>query len=200
MELLKNMGANFVRISHYPQDPAIYKACDELGLIVWSEIPIVNEITLSDTFYTNCEYSLKEMIYQGFNYPSVVMWGFMNEVFGAVDWFWGDKPANEIEEHLKQTELLAMQLEAVIKKEDPNRLSVIAFHTEPTPELYHKSNLTTITDINGWNIYQGWYHNNLDSVGPYIDKYYNVYPEKAIFLSEYGAGSDNRIHTKNPTT
>ena len=199
MELLKNMGANFVRISHYPQDPEVYKACDELGLIVWSEIPIVNEIALDETFYKNCEYTLKEMIFQNYNHPSVIMWGYMNEVFGSVDWYWADKPKSEINEHLKHTELLAKRLEKVIEKVDPDRLSVIAFHTEPTPELYNKTNLTSITSINGWNVYQGWYHNNLDSVGTYIDKYYKMYPKKAIFLSEYGAGSDTRIHTNDPT-
>ncbi len=39
MEQIKAMGANFVRLGHYPQDPEVYRACDELGLIVWDELP-----------------------------------------------------------------------------------------------------------------------------------------------------------------
>jgi len=39
MRMIKEMGANFVRLGHYPQDPAVYRACDELGLLVWDELP-----------------------------------------------------------------------------------------------------------------------------------------------------------------
>lgn len=53
MKLLKEMGANFIRISHYPQDPEIYRACDELGLVAWSEICIVNEVKKNETFALN---------------------------------------------------------------------------------------------------------------------------------------------------
>ena len=75
MRLLKEMGANFVRISHYPQDPEIYRACDELGLIVWSEICVVNEVRKNAAFAHNCKEMLKEMILQNYNHPSVVLWG-----------------------------------------------------------------------------------------------------------------------------
>ena len=44
IELMKEMGCNFLRIAHYPQDPAIYDACDRLGLITWSEIPVVDKV------------------------------------------------------------------------------------------------------------------------------------------------------------
>ena len=70
MRLLKEMGANFVRISHYPQDPEIYRACDELGLIVWSEICVVNEVRKNAEFAHNCKEMLKEMILQNYNHPS----------------------------------------------------------------------------------------------------------------------------------
>jgi beta-galactosidase len=199
MKLLKEMGANFVRISHYPQDPAIYQACDKLGLIAWSEIPIVNEITLNDTFFNNCDHMLREMILQNYNHPSVMMWGFMNEVLGAVDWFWSDKPADSLDIHKKETGRLAKRLQNTIDKLDPGRLSVIAYHTDPNPQFYEEANLMHLVDMNGWNIYQGWYHNNLDSVGKYLDYFYSYHPERPLFISEYGAGSDPRIHTNNPT-
>lgn len=81
MRLLKETGANFVRISHYPQDPEIYRACDELGLIVWSEICVVNEVRKNTEFAHNCKEMLKEMILQNYNHPSVVLWGAMNELW-----------------------------------------------------------------------------------------------------------------------
>ncbi len=54
MQMLKNMGANYVRISHYPQDPSLMEACDKLGLLTSVEIPIVNTITQSTAFEQNC--------------------------------------------------------------------------------------------------------------------------------------------------
>jgi len=199
MKLLKDMGANFVRISHYPQDPEVYRACDELGLIAWSEIPIVNEITLSDDFFNNCKTMMKEMILQNYNHPSVAIWAYMNEVFGAVDWFWEEKSKDVIELHKQKTTQLAQELEQLTRKLDPYRLTAIACHTDPTPELYKETMLTDIPMITGWNIYQGWYHNDLSWTGKKLDEFHAFNPDNPLFIAEYGAGSDPRIHTYEPT-
>lgn len=60
MQLLKDMGANFVRLAHYPQDDAVLRACDELGMLVWEEIPVVDLIALGDEFRTNATSALRE--------------------------------------------------------------------------------------------------------------------------------------------
>ena len=80
MKLLKDMGANFIRISHYPQDPSVLEACDRLGILASIEIPIVNRITQSPEFTQNCENMQREMIAQNFNHPCIVIWAYMNEV------------------------------------------------------------------------------------------------------------------------
>ncbi len=77
---LKNMGGNFLRIAHYPQDQAILDYCDELGILCSVEIPIVNRITESEKFTENSESMLKEMLWQNYNHPSLVIWAYMNEV------------------------------------------------------------------------------------------------------------------------
>lgn len=79
IQLIKEMGANFIRISHYPQDKALLEACDRLGLLAWEEIPIVDLISKAPEFEENCKTALIEMIRQHYNHPSVVMWGYMNE-------------------------------------------------------------------------------------------------------------------------
>ena len=89
-----------MRISHYPQDPEIYRACDELGLIVWSEICVVNEVRKNTEFAHNCKEMLKEMILQNYNHPSVVLWGAMNELW----------------DYHKQAIALARELEALKKR------------------------------------------------------------------------------------
>ncbi|MGF1923504.1 MAG: glycoside hydrolase family 2 protein, partial [Bacteroidia bacterium] len=80
VHLLKEMGGNFLRVAHYPQDQAVLEACDRLGILASVEIPIVNEITESDAFTANAKQMQLEMIKQNFNHPSVIIWAYMNEV------------------------------------------------------------------------------------------------------------------------
>jgi beta-galactosidase len=78
IKLLKEMGANFLRISHYPQDPTVMEMCDKLGIICSVEIPIVNTITDNEAFTKNCLTMAREMVMQDFNRPSVLIWAYMN--------------------------------------------------------------------------------------------------------------------------
>ena len=64
IELIKEMGANFVRLAHYPQDPEIYKACDELGILVWDELPWCRGGLGNDAWKKNTKNMLKESIEQ----------------------------------------------------------------------------------------------------------------------------------------
>ena len=77
---MKAMGSNFLRIAHYPQDPAILEMCDRLGIITTIETPIVDTVTESEAFAKNCMSAQKEMIRQNYNHPSLVIWAYMNEV------------------------------------------------------------------------------------------------------------------------
>lgn len=81
LELLKEMGSNFLRIAHYPQDPSVLEACDRLGLLASVEIPLVNAITETQEFTDNSMHMLMEMIRQNYNHPSLIIWCYMNEGF-----------------------------------------------------------------------------------------------------------------------
>ncbi len=80
VQLLKDMGANFLRVAHYPQDPEILQACDRLGILTSVETPIVNQISETPGFAENCKTMQVELIRQNFNHPSVIIWAYMNEV------------------------------------------------------------------------------------------------------------------------
>lgn len=67
IRLLKEMGSNYIRISHYPQDDALLDTCDELGLLAWEEIPIIDLVPDTPGYADNCERNLREMIRQHFN-------------------------------------------------------------------------------------------------------------------------------------
>lgn len=77
-EILKEMGANFVRLSHYPQHPVFLDACDRLGILVYEEIASWQHIG-GEMFARNAEHMMREMIARDKNHPSVVLWGLLNE-------------------------------------------------------------------------------------------------------------------------
>jgi beta-galactosidase len=193
LKIIKENGFNFLRLAHYPQDPAVLAAADKLGLIIWEEIPVVNYVTCSDTFQHNCEQMLKEMIRQNFNHPSVLMWGYMNEIFlHDVN---GKREKNFPEDYIDWTVKLAQTLENLLHKEDPSRISVMAIHQS---SLYNESKIAKIPQALGYNLYPGWYGGKLSDFGDFLDKEHEKYPERLIMVSEYGAGSDERLHSANP--
>lgn len=181
IELIKNMGANYIRISHYPQDPTVLEACDKLGLLVWEEIPIVNAITPTEEFFQNCRINLKEMIMQHYNHPAVVIWAYSNEVL--------------ISGYSDSLGILHKELEKICRTEDPNRLTSMAFHASPA---YNRNGLGDLPSIAAWNLYNGWYYGKTSDFGKFLDKENDKYPNRPLIISEYGCGSDARLHSLNP--
>jgi beta-galactosidase len=79
MELIKAMGANFVRLAHYQQTRQVLDLCDEMGLLVWEEVPWCRSGVGDDKWKDRTRLMLANMIDQHFNHPSVLMWGLGNE-------------------------------------------------------------------------------------------------------------------------
>ena len=170
--IMEEIGANAVRLSHYPQDPQVYRLLDEKGFIVWSEIPFVGPGGYRDkgfvnqaSFKENGKQQLLEMIRQQINHPSIVMWGLFNELKEQ-----GDNPVEYIKE-----------LHALSHSEDPSRITVAASNQGGA--------LNTITDIIAWNKYYGWYGGNPSSIGTWADNQHKQMPSTPIGVSEYGAGA-----------
>jgi beta-galactosidase len=80
MQVIREMGANFWRTSHYPHDPATVEASDRLGLMIWEELPVSKEIGHPDAYIRNVVQMAREMIGRDRNHPSVILWGFAGEV------------------------------------------------------------------------------------------------------------------------
>lgn len=185
--LMKELGCNFIRISHFPQDDAILEMCDELGLLAWEEIPIINIVPNTPGYDDNCEYNLREMIRQHYNHSSVITWGYMNEILltapsiGKPEWL----------ACKERTVNLAQRLEAVLKEEDPGRASVMAFNMT---NLYNEIGLNLV-DVVGWNLYHGWYVDKLKDFNAWCEDQHRRYPDQPMIISEWGAGSDKRLHS-----
>ncbi len=191
---IKDLGLNFVRLAHYPQAPEVYRTCDELGLIVWSEIPVVSDITESKDFTLNCLNMQREHIRQTRNHPCIVFYGYMNEVLIRLQY--GRGLTDEARQQAINARLdLAKQLNALTKTEAPGRYTVMAMHNSP---MYNESGLADIPDVVGWNLYFGWYYGDVDDLTKFLAEQHSLYPKRRMIVSEFGPGADVRIHTKTP--
>lgn len=193
MEQIKRMGGNFLRIAHYPQDPAVLAACDRLGLLVSVEIPIVNAVTPSDEFADCCERMMTEMVLQNYNSPSVCIWTYMNEVMLRPLVF-----ADEADkaEYLRWVRDIAQRCDDTARRLDPARATMLPCHGNLT--LYDEAGLLKIPDIIGVNLYQGWYGGRFTDFEKQLDRMHATYPDKALFVTEYGADCDIRIRSARP--
>jgi beta-galactosidase len=193
MQLLKNMGANFIRIAHYPQDPAILEACDRLGILASVEIPIVNQITESPAFTANCLDMQRDMIRQNFNHPSVIMWTYMNEVMLRPKF---QKGSDRQKTYFANIVKLAKSIDSLSHAEDNSRYTMIPCHGDFN--LYTSTGLAKVPQIIGWNLYSGWYSGGLEGFEKFLDRSHKELPEKPIIVTEFGADADSRTHSTNP--
>ncbi|WP_124980230.1 glycoside hydrolase family 2 protein [Nonlabens xiamenensis] len=180
MEMIKGMGTNFVRLAHYPQDPEIYKACNELGLIVWDELPWCRGGIGNETWKENTTQMLKEIIDQNYNHPSIVFWSLGNEIYWLPDFEDGGN-TDRINTYLKSLNDLAHDL-------DPYRVTSIRKYYEGAD----------IVDVFSPSIWSGWYSGSYKSYQKAIDQYKAQYPH--FIHTEYGGSSHLGRHTENPIT
>jgi len=180
MELIKEMGTNFVRLAHYPQDPEVYKACDELGLLVWDELPWCRGGLGNEKWKKNTKTMLKEIIAQNYNHPSVIIWSLGNEMYWLPDFEDGDNTEN-MNAYLRELNDYAHEL-------DPSRKTAIRKYYEGAD----------IVDVFSPSIWSGWYSGSYKSYQKAIDKYKAEY--KHFFHTEYGGSSHLGRHSETPIT
>lgn len=190
---IKAMGANFLRVAHYPQDQAVLNACDELGMLASVETPLVSEITESKAFTKNALRMQMEMIRQNYNHPSIIMWTYMNEILLKMK-FKDDESRRKT--YMENVRRLALALEKITRGADPQRYTMIPNHH--SIKLYKEAGLTDIPMVVGWNVYHGWYGGELADFPAVLDKLHKEVPGKPFMISEYGADADPRIHSFKP--
>ncbi|WP_158655114.1 glycoside hydrolase family 2 TIM barrel-domain containing protein [Flavivirga eckloniae] len=194
IQLIKDMGANVLRNAHYPQSRELYDMCDKLGILVWSEIPVVNKVTDTKAFFDVSLNMQKEHVKQYYNHTSVVMFGYMNEIFLRLAF---DNKSTKVEKEKQKNAAvnLAKQLEELTRKLAPNHITVMAGHLN---ELYNETGIANLPMLFGWNLYFGWYDKDIPDLGIFLDDQHKRYPKRSLLLSEYGPGADVRIFTNTP--
>ena len=193
MKLLKEMGSNFLRIAHYPQDPAILEMCNKMGFIATVEIPFVDKAAANEAGKQNSVNMLKEAIRFNYNHPSIVAWNLGNETTMKAP----DKLGAAYTKHFIDTHKV---LAETIKEEDKTRYSYTVFFREPA---YQDKLGIRFTEIVGYNKYYGWYIEELDDIEKnlqsLVQRTLALNPDKPFILSEYGGGADPRLRSFNPT-
>ncbi len=174
--LLKEIGATVIRCSHYQQSDYFYSQCDRAGILVWAEIPQVNEIKATPEFEETSRNQLLDLIRQNINHPAIFTWSIFNEV----DARRGD-PFRELQD-----------LRNTAHGEDPTRPVIAATCHSEWPAM------NKITDLLGWNIYPGWYGGKLSDYGTILDRDRNDSRSGGICISEYGAGANVTQHEEHP--
>jgi beta-galactosidase len=178
ISLLKEIGATVIRCAHYQHSDYFYSLCDKAGILVWAEIPQVNEINSSTAFEDTSRSQLLDLIRQNVNHPSIFVWSLFNEI-----------RANTPDPHRE-----LQDLRNVAHGEDPTRPTIAATCISDLPEM------NKIPDLLGWNIYPGWYSGwgTKDEFAASLDKRRYDSQSGGICISEYGAGANTTQHEDNP--
>jgi beta-galactosidase len=138
MELMKEMGVNFIRLGHYQQSREVLNLCDELGILVWEEIPWCRGGLGDETYREQCRRMLRNMITQHVNHPSVILWGLGNENDWEGDFEHFDE--QEIRGFMSELHQLSHQL-------DPSRMTAIR----------RCDFCKDVVDVYSPSIWAGWY-------------------------------------------
>ncbi len=180
MVMIKEMGANFVRLAHYPQDPEVYRSCDELGILVWDELPWCRGGLGGDEWKANTKRLLKEQIVQNFNHPSIIIHSLGNELYWLPDVPGGDQ-MDSLRSMVKELNTIAHQL-------DPWRVTATRKFTEGAD----------LVDLVSPSIWPGWYSGVYTTFEKAITDARKNFSK--FFHAEYGGDSHAGRHTENPVT
>ena len=201
--LLREMGANSIRLTHYQHGTPIHDIADRVGMILWDEIPLVSAWTVgesleaSEGLRANARQQLLEMIRQNQNHPSVAIWGIANEVdFGnSLPAFIAGRKDGKYADPLP----LLQELNALAKKTDTSRPTALATCCEGRLFAADVSvpDVSGVADLGGANRYFGWYFGAAEDLGPHLDTLHAKRPQQPLSVTEYGSGAAISMHTDN---
>ena len=178
--LIKELGANTIRLAHYQHDQYFYDLCDQTGFVLWAEIPFISQFIPTEEAYNNTISQMTELIAQNYNHPAICFWGISNEILIGPD-------REDLRQNLRDLNELA-------KAMDPSRLTTMAQVSMTPMDSEHNF----ITDVVSYNHYFGWYGGEVEENGPWLDKFHALHPDKCLGVSEYGAENILKWHTAEP--
>lgn len=180
IEIIQELGANSVRLSHYQHDDYFYKLCDEKGILVWAEVPFISTPPTSEDAFVNIKEQMERLVKQCYNHCSIYCWGVQNEISVP-----GENEAlyacvREMEQYVKEMDSTRYTAEANI------------YSVENT------SILNQLTDLVGYNLYYGWYYKTIPDLQVRLDEFHKDCPNIPLLITEYGVDTNPVYHSYNP--
>ena len=179
MDLIREIGANTVRLAHYQHDQYFYDLCDQYGMVVWAEIPYISEHLPGGRENTLSQ--MKELIAQNYNHPCIVTWGLSNEITIATR-----HTRDMLENHAV--------LNGLCHEMDPTRPTTLACYAMCNPF----SKVVHLSDIVAYNLYLGWYVPGLFLNDWFMEFFHRTWPRRCLGYSEYGAEGMPNLHSSTP--
>ena len=167
IRIAKELGCNFMRLAHYPHHENMAKLADEMGLLLWEEVPVYWDIDFDNpATYEDAKNQLLELIGRDKNRASVIIWSVGNENLDTESRY-----------------LFMSKLVNVAKQADPSRLvSAACLVNGKTNRI--EDRLGDCLDVIGINEYCGWYEPDF---GKLPDLMENSEPGKPVIITEFGA-------------
>jgi beta-glucuronidase len=168
----RDLGCNFVRLAHYPHDEATTRIADEMGLLVWAEIPVYWNISWQQPeTLANARQQLRELIDRDRNRAAVILWSVSNE----------SPPSDARQDFLSELTRYAREI-------DGTRLLTAALMARMTEDgvMHIDDPIGVHLDVMGCNEYLGWYYGDLDKVAKVR---WSASYDKPLIMSELGAGA-----------
>ena len=179
MAMIREVGANTIRLAHYQHDQYFYDLCDRYGMVVWAEIPYISEHMPGGRENTLSQ--MKELIVQNYNHPSICVWGLSNEITISTK-----NNADMLDNH--------RQLNELVHEMDPSRPTTLACYAMcgPFNPVGH------LSDLVSWNLYLGWYTPFMWLNNLWVDFFHWRYPNRCLGYSEYGCEAMTNLHATHP--
>ncbi len=169
MQIMDDLGVTGLRLAHMQHPQRVYDDADTMGLVLTTEVPLVDEMTETPEFKANVVAQMQELVAQNYNHPSVIMWGIGNEIRRGTPAYLND---------------VLGALGTTAKSLDPNRPTVYSHCC-----LADDDAITTHSDVISYNRYYGWYEGELTGMGDWADALHKKLPDRVFGISEYGAGA-----------
>lgn len=179
IEMIREIGANTIRLAHYQHDQYFYDLCDKYGFVVWAEIPYISKHMPAGRENTISQ--MKELIIQNYNHASICFWGLSNEITISTK-----NKKDMLDNHHVLNDL--------VHEMDPSRPTTLACYAVCGPF----NRVAHISDIVSWNLYLGWYTPFLWLNDVWVDFFHLVYPNRALGYSEYGCEAMTNLHSSHP--
>ncbi|MGI6110400.1 MAG: glycoside hydrolase family 2 protein [Eubacteriaceae bacterium] len=179
-DIIRDLGANTIRLAHYQHSQDFYDLCDEYGFVVWAEIPFISSMNKDPRAHDNAKSQMEELVYQNYNHSSILFWGISNEI--------------TIGGETEQLNNNLNELNDMVHDMDKTRLTTMA----QVSMLPMDSVENDITDILSYNHYFGWYSGKMEDNEVWFDKFHAMHPDRAVGISEYGCEGIVDYHNDHP--